>query len=127
MAYATVTDYTTYAGAAPSVDITVLLERASELIDYITLNKASFLLETDPKYQNLVKAVCSQVEFWLNSDEDREFNESVKSFEAASNRVEYVNGSGYLAPRAKRLLFLAGLLNRGIYTNTTYNKSDYLF
>lgn len=127
MAYATLTDYETYSGGTPTVDITILLERASEMMDYVSLNRAAKLSDTSALHPNLVKAVCAQVEFWLNSDEDREFNGTIESFEAVSNKIKFKNGSLYLAPRAKRLMFLAGLLHRGVLTNSTVTKSDYYF
>ena len=93
-----------------------MLERAQELIESATVGRID---TTDvAQMESVRKATCAQVEFWLSVGEDRDVSGPVEEYSAS--KVTIKNGSGssrvnptYLAPRAQRILFNAGLLYRG--------------
>ncbi|MCE5200840.1 MAG: hypothetical protein ABFD54_05720 [Armatimonadota bacterium] len=119
MSYATSADITIYTGIAADVlpaDIDRLITRASEMMDDITPvsidpNNAAHLAAAK-------KAVCAQVEFWLEVGEDRDISGPVEEYTASKVTIKNGQGSNriapaYLAPRARRALLKAGLLYAG--------------
>jgi hypothetical protein len=110
MAYATLAQLQTYVGDAVALPdgASRLLERASELIDYVSLDRAKDMATST----HVVNAVCAQVEFWIHTDESHAVLAPSGSLSIGS--VSMSNQPGQLAPRAKRYLLLANLLNRGV-------------
>lgn len=117
MAYATKDDVALYTGRDPSdlpTDIDRMLERASELIDFVTLGRLVDNADTEA-LEAARKAVCAQVEYWLAAGEEQDITGPVQGVSLGSLRVDYGPMSAKdLAPRAKRHLWLAGLLYRGV-------------
>lgn len=115
MAYATEADLVEYLGVSEAdlpTDAGRLLERASEDIDYWTLGRA-----TQSEATKL--AACAQVEMWLEFGEESSIRGPLQSFTLGRWSATYGSGSGGsgprdLAPRARRYLFTAGLLYRGV-------------
>ena len=94
-----------------------LLDRASEMIDYYTLNK----IDTDKELheQAAKKATVAQVEWWIELGDElgltAVFNQiSIGYFSAQTGGGQQESQISKLAPRAKQELFKAGLLNRGV-------------
>lgn len=114
MIYATVEELADYTGQVV-VDAERLLERASEFIDYVTLNRID---ASKPNQLEAAKnATCAQVEYFLSVGEQIEgplqgvtIGSFQMQFGAGANRITPT----YLAPRAQRYLLLAGLLYRGL-------------
>ena len=121
MAYANTTELADYLGVDEtdlSPDAPRLLERASDLIDYITKNKidVSIISQEDAAR----KATCAQYEWWaetgdelgvisqLNSMSIGEFSFSGGSSQTNQNRISTI------APRVEQYLFLEGLLYGGV-------------
>lgn len=115
MAYATTSDLQTYLGGSLPPNPTRLLERASELIDYITFGRINTSITEQADAAK--KATCQQVEFWMQVGEDRDISDDqyeslrIGSWSATYN-TDYV--LGVVSPRAKRTLHLAGMLYRGV-------------
>ncbi len=127
MAYATGPELQVYLGGAslPS-DTNRLLERASDLIDYTVMGK---LDPNNVEQMEVAKnATCAQVEYWLTVGEQIDvagsqaqyYSISIGTYQAtssSSSSSENKSGTSQtdsLAPRAKRILFLAGMLYRGV-------------
>lgn len=120
--YATTAELADYLGVdeadLPS-DASRLLDRASEVVDYLTLNR----VDTDDidNLQAAQKATCAQVEFWIENGEGAEFQGNVKSYSIGKTSVTFASGSDgggsdtKFAPRTIRTLKLAGLMNRTGY------------
>lgn len=121
MAYATRDDLQTYVGAGVTLpdeaEADRLLARASEVVDEAALGRVN---PTDPVHAAAArKAVCAQVEYWLQQDETVDVTGQVASYSIGSLSISYGSGgresrAGGLAPRARRHLLLAGLLYRGV-------------
>ena len=122
--YATSTDVATYTGIALlslPTDIARLISRASDLVDYATSGQID---QTDNDQTEAAQnAVCAQVEYWIQEGEEGEY-EGRQIISKTTSKASVSYGAGgvaggsksitdSLAPRAKRFLFLAGLLNRG--------------
>ncbi len=87
-----------------------LIKRASELIDYFTLNRID---NTNAEHlQAAQNAVCAQVEYWVNIDESVDIIGPLNKFRIGSFGID--GKLNVLAPRAKRFLLSQGLLYRGI-------------
>lgn len=120
MAYATKADLAAYLGVSEAdlpPDADRLLERASELIDYVTMGRADAEAHAD----TLRRATCAQAEMWISEGEDVAIRGPIRSFSLGKWSVTYGDGrqSGgdrqpELAPRARQALALAGLLYRGV-------------
>ena len=118
MAYATTTDLASYLGvtvASLPTNSAILLERASELIDYYTFNKIQVSIPTEANVAK--RATCQQVEYWFQVGEDNDVTGnqykqiSIGTWNA-SFRDDFKMPT--IAPRAKRTLFLGGMLFRGV-------------
>jgi hypothetical protein len=116
MAYATTVQLQAYlGGGALPPNAARLLDRASELIDYITMGRIETSIVEQANAAQ--KATCQQVEFWMQVGEDRDINndqyESLRigSWSATYNTDYVLN---VISPRAKRTLYLAGMLYRGV-------------
>jgi hypothetical protein len=121
MAYATTTQLQAYLGTASlPADAQRLLNRASDLVDFVTLGR----IETTDTEQVLAaqNATCAQVEYWIEMGEDKDINgESYDSISIGTFQMVNSGSSSYslgnkhgLAPRAGRFLFLAGMAYRGV-------------
>ncbi|MCK9570372.1 hypothetical protein M0R72_15605 [Candidatus Pacearchaeota archaeon] len=94
------------------------LERASELVDHVTLGNID---TTDADHNEAAaKAVCAQVEYWGQHGEENVSDAAIKEKQFGKTRIVYAdtNKSGGtvdpdLCRRAERYLFDAGLLYRG--------------
>lgn len=119
MAHAVKADLEAYAGESvtlPSDDeIDRLLDRASELIDEITMLRCVDA-DNDDHTEARKLATCAQAEYWLQAGEPRGLEGSVQSYSVGSVQVTYGAGNRRpeLASRARRHLMLAGLLYRGV-------------
>jgi len=116
MPYATPQDLAEYLGTDPSqlpADVERLLERASELVDYLTLGCVD---PSNPEHLEAVKkATCAQVEAWMQTDEVGDKQGTVKRFTIGRFSMDFgEQGVPQVAPRARRYLLLAGLLYRGV-------------
>lgn len=112
VAYATVEELQAYLRASqPPTDAERLLERASELIDYATLYRAA--AATERHAEDLKRAVCAQVEFWLEAGEAVDVLAPQGNVHIGSLIHQ---APGRLAPRAMQALLPTGLLARGVCT-----------
>jgi hypothetical protein len=119
MAYATSDELQAYLGgsALPS-DANRLLERASDLIDYATYGKIN--ISDTEQLAVAKKATCAQVEYWISVGENIDISgyefESISIGTFQMTKPDNVGGSNQqaLAPRTRRILFLAGMLYRGV-------------
>ncbi len=117
MAYANVSELEEYTGQDAPDDAERLLERASELIDYYTLNNID---EDDSDHMEAAqKAVCAQVEYWEELGDEHGImvmlrQISIGSFSATAGQQDGQSQIPELAPRAQQALFMKGLLSRGV-------------
>lgn len=114
-------------------DIVTLIARAQEFLDYVTLNRiydewsnSTINAITDPTIEDAMKrATSAQVEYWILTDPNFDIinNGNIVGFSIGNFSMSYGDPSGggtggntftILSPRAQRILFLAGLLYRGI-------------
>jgi len=121
MAYATVDELVAYLGVEPDEAperAETLLERASDLIDTVTLDRVD---TTDEDHVQAARdAVCAQVEFWMENGEEVDIGGRVSEYQVGHLRVRYgqdARDRPSLAPRARRHLLLGGLLFRGVSTS----------
>jgi hypothetical protein len=134
MTYATKAQLATFTGVAEGVlpaDSERLLKRASELIQDST---ASAVYDVDssglPTLAAAVtafsEATCAQVEYWLAGDEEDDVLGPLQGMSVGNQRQQF-EGSGakggssrvspmYLAPRADRILRLAGFMSGSVYS-----------
>lgn len=118
MAYATAAQVTEYTGvdSLPD-DIDRLIDRADELIDEAVLPNVIDTTDSD-QATAAQNATCAQVEYWLNSDEEMDIINLPSYYTIGSYQVGSATRTqgqeSKLAPRAKRILFKAGLLYRGV-------------
>lgn len=120
MAYATLAELADYLGVQendlPS-DAERILDRASEVVDYITLGRID---ESDTEQADAAKkATMAQYEWWSQIGDElgilQQVNQmSIGEFSfggAGSNSQAQIS---QISPRAEHYLFLAGLLYRGV-------------
>lgn len=120
--YADATAVAAYTGITladlPS-DVTRLIARAGELVDYATLGNID---TTDADHLAAAQtAVCAQVEHWISHGEDEDTGSSIRSYSIGKTSFSYgTGGSGSgssgdapLCKRAHRILAAAGLLYCG--------------
>jgi hypothetical protein len=110
MAYATPDDLATFTSQAAPADAARLLQRASELIDNATVQRAA-LCTAQSDLNALRDACCAQVEFWLQVGESHAITKPRGWVMTGSSRYEVFD---QLAPRAKAFLSQRGLLYRGV-------------
>lgn len=90
-----------------------LLERASELIDYYTLNNIDE--ENTDHMKSAKKATCAQYEWWAETGDEFGLMGKVSSMSVGSFSYSAARNSlPKLSPRAQHYLFLEGLLYTGI-------------
>lgn len=119
----TVDDIVSYTGIGitelPS-DISRIIIRATEIIEYVTLNRA---MPDNDKHQRAFKnAICAQVEYWLTVGEDLDFIGNISSIMIGSFQMQLGNAdndrgmgtTSRLSPRSYQALLMGGLFNRGV-------------
>lgn len=113
MSYATVEQVANYIGLddedLPS-NLSNMIERAGELIDYFTLNRSQYAQGKTAEV--VAKAVSAQVQYWLEVGEEIAITGSPDSFSIGPMSVD--GKLPTLAPRARHLLLLEGLLSKGL-------------
>jgi len=119
MVYATTTELAEYLGIDVSSlpkDATRLLERASELIDYITGNNVDVSIT---EHEEAARATCAQYEWWAEVGDELGLMSQISSMSIAE--FSFSNGGSSqqsklktVATRAEQYLYLAGLLYRGV-------------
>jgi hypothetical protein len=111
MAYATKESLAEYLGInvmdLPE-NVDNMLQRASECIDAHTLDRARLFNGDD----RIIDATCAQVEFWMTVDPSMDIMGSPTGWSASS--FSMTGKLPELAPRAYRLLFVMGLISRGV-------------
>lgn len=119
MAYATTTELADYLGVQEADlpdDADRLLDRASETIDYYTLNRIDESVTSEADAAK--KATMAQYEWWSQFDEFMTSNflssVSIGPYSAGISPSEGGSTIPDLAPRAKRYLFLEGLMYKGV-------------
>lgn len=119
MAYATTTDLESYLNVTASElpdDADRLLDRASELVDYIV---SPNIIDTTDTGQSTAaqNAVCAQVEYWINQGEEVDIMKAPGEYSIGSfsvGRQSNQHEVPALSPRARRFLLLDGLLYKGV-------------
>ena len=131
MPYANTTQLADYLGVAAGTlptDAQRLLGRASELIQYATMDRVPEPVDpgavpvdpaaiTDVEAYQIAcrKATSAQIEHWLGSGEEADIAGQPKRYTISKLSVDWGDDKPpELAPRARRYLFLAGLLYRGV-------------
>jgi len=120
LSYATIEELAEYTGQDAPDDAERLLDRASELMDYYTLQQ----IDTDEEEhaEAAKKAVCAQVEHWVETGDELGIISSLRSisigsFSASSNGGQGDIRGGSVPPppyRVRQALMQAGLLYRGV-------------
>jgi hypothetical protein len=120
MSYATPADLAAYMnvdiGSLPG-DSQRMLDRASELVDYVTLERVN---QDSPDELSAARcAACAQTEFWIANGES-DLYPALKSKTIGKVTMAYAGtdrgAAGYddLCPRAVRYLWREGLLQRKV-------------
>jgi hypothetical protein len=117
VAYATEDELASYVAAAAGLgDASRLLIRASELLDDKVL--MPFSIDDDTQLPTntdiataLRDAACAQVEFWLEVGEEHDVDGSANK-QVSIQGLNISELPPELAPRARRILHTAGLLNQ---------------
>lgn len=126
MSYVTQAYYSgTFQGeSVDSADFPGLLERASEIVEEMTMYRLTAItFEAMPEavQEQVKRAVCAQIEY-LNANGGSELDNSIGVQSASLGKFSYTSGnaaadsaSGQIiyAPRAQRILMPTGLLYRG--------------
>lgn len=116
MAYATTSelaDYLDVNEADLPDDASRLVERAAELVDYMTFNR----IDTDDADHETAarKATCAQVEWWIDNNDELGLKTMVQSYSSGGYNVSFSeSGLPELSPRGKRYLNAQGLLYTGV-------------
>lgn len=118
MAYATTSQLATYLGVPVSSlpsNASTLLDRASDVIEYYTLGRIDV---TDTEQATVAqKATCQQVEYVITFGETDSTDSKYKSIGIGSFTATFDETGGQmmtLSPRARRTLYIAGMLYRGV-------------
>lgn len=113
MPYATDTDVATFMGVTTTdlpTDIARIIDRAGELIDHATMNR----IDTEHT-EHAKQSTCAQIEYWLQAvGEQTDIRGTVKKYSIGSFSIDFGDKMPELAPRARRILWNAGLLNRSV-------------
>lgn len=118
MAYATTTELQAYLGGTLPPSPQRLLDRASELIDYATFGQIDISIDEQKDAAKL--STCQQVEYWIQVGENIDIDGikldsiSIGTYQAVYNNDAGSKSFSTLAPRARRTLFLSGMLFRGV-------------
>jgi len=119
MAYATPTQLAAFLGVNISdlpANAASILEQASDVIDWATFGRID-VAESD-QAAAAQKATCQQYEYWDSVGAESDITGmNFKSVSIGTFSAQYADQSKQLptlAPRARRTLFLAGMLYRGV-------------
>ena len=97
---------------------TALLERASELMDHVTLGRAQVAYDSEetageqPYRETLSRATCDQVEFWMEAGPEHDIAGLTGS--VVSGRLQIHPIAARLSVRAKQTLQNGGLFWTGV-------------
>jgi hypothetical protein len=123
MIYATKEDLATWLGHLTDTgdpDVSVLptnvdklLINASRVVDHATLKRVDPLNEYHLEIAK--NATTAQCEFWIDGlGESVDINPNMAQMSGGKTSIQFTNGIPKLAPRARRELWLGGLLNRTV-------------
>lgn len=109
--------YTTEAGPDVSQlpdNADKLIRNASRLMDYSTMNRIN--VNNERHMDTVMNAVTAQCEYWIDGvGESVDYNPDISGYSAGSASFQFAGGKmPKLAPRARRELWLGGLLNRTV-------------
>ena len=95
-------------------NIDTLIRNASRLMDYVTLDQIN--VRSERHMDVAMNAVSAQVEYWLDGiGESADINPSVAGYTAGRFSIQFNGGKmPKLADRARRELWMGGLLNRRV-------------
>lgn len=95
-------------------DVDRMLRNASRLIEYSTMNRIN--IKSESHKDTAMSAVIAQCEYWIEGvGESVDMNPDISSYSAGSASFTFAGGKlPKLAPRARRELWLGGLLNRTV-------------
>lgn len=119
MSYATIADLAAYmstgVASLPS-DADRLLNRASELVDFATLERVN--LRSTEEVSAACQATCAQVEYWIVNGET-DLSPALKSKTVGKVSMSFAvtdrgSAGDDLCPRARRCLWREGLLQRRV-------------
>jgi hypothetical protein len=100
--------------ASLPTNVDKLLKNASRVVDHATMGSIN---TSNTKHLDVAKnATTAQCEYWIDGvGESADINPSVAGYSAGKFNVQFKGGSmAKLAPRARRELWLGGLLNRTV-------------
>jgi hypothetical protein len=90
-----------------------LLANASRVIDQATLGQIN--VDNQTHLDVAKNATTAQCEYWIDGPgESVDINPNMSGYNAGKTSFQFVNGIPKLAPRARRELWLGGLLNRRV-------------
>jgi hypothetical protein len=94
-------------------DVERLIRNASRVIDHATMGGIDI---SDQNHLDVaMNATTAQCEFWIDGmGESVDINPNMKGYNAGKTSFDFANGIPKLAPRARRELWLGGLLNRKV-------------
>lgn len=95
-------------------NIDKMIRNASRLIDFVTLNQIQ--IRNEHHRDVAMNATSAQVEYWIDGiGESADINPSVSGYSAGRFSIEFNGGSmPKLSDRARRELWMGGLLNRRV-------------
>jgi hypothetical protein len=90
-----------------------LLINASRVVDHATLGQIN---TANTKHLEIAKnATTAQTEYWIDGvGESIDINPDIANFNAGKTSIQFKDGIPKLSPRARRELWLGGLLNRTV-------------
>jgi len=112
--YATTTELADYLGkdeADLTDDASRLIDRAEELLDFVTLDRID---TTEPDQETAAQnATCAQVEYWVQAiGENYDIAGAVENFSVGNLQMTFSdNGGSVMAPRAYRHLRNWGMID----------------
>jgi hypothetical protein len=90
-----------------------LLTQASRVIDHAALGQIN--VGNERHLDVAMNATTAQCEYWIDGmGESVDINPNMESYSAGKSSFQFTNGIPKLAPRARRELWLGGLLNRRV-------------
>ena len=97
-------------------NIDTLIRNASRLIDYVTLNQIN--VRSEKHMDVAMNAVAAQVEYWIDGiGESADINPAVSGYTAGRFSIQFDGGKmPKLSDRARRDLWMGGLLNRRVFS-----------
>jgi hypothetical protein len=94
-------------------NVNKLLTQASRVIDHATMGQIN--VGNERHMDVAMNATTAQCEYWIDGmGESVDINPNIESYTAGKSSFQFVSGIPKLAPRARRELWLGGLLNRRV-------------